>query len=41
MDIASILSNEITHLAIALVIGVLGMAGIVALLLLLNRWLRR
>ena len=41
MDIAGILSNEITHLAIALIAGVAVMALIVALLLLLSRWFRR
>lgn len=41
MDIAGILSNEIIHLVFALVVGVLAIAGIVALLLALGRFFRR
>lgn len=41
MDIAAILSNEITHLIFALIAGVAGLVAILALLMLLNRWFRR
>ena len=41
MDISAIFSNEITHLFFALVIGVLAMVGIVAMLLIVGRWLHR
>ena len=41
MNIAGILSNEITHLVIALFAGVAAIVLIVALLLLLSRWFRR
>ena len=40
MDISAILSNEITHLIFALIAGVAVLLGILALLVLLNRWFR-
>ena len=41
MDIAGILSNEITHLIFVLIAGVLLIVVIIALLLMLNRWFGR